>query len=49
MKQKELRRRDGKGGHKSYNEKIITNYFLDIAINKKPSTEYSWPINQYFL
>ena len=36
-------------GHKAYNEKIVTNYFLDIAINNKPSKEYSWPINQYFL
>jgi len=36
-------------GHKNYNEKIITNYFLDVAFNNKPSKDYSWPVNQYFL
>ena len=46
---KRIAKKGWERGHKSYNEKIITNYFLDIAINKKPSTEYSWPINQYFL
>ena len=46
---KRIAKKGWERGHKSYNEKIVTNYFLDIAINKKPSIEYSWPINQYFL
>ena len=46
---KRIAKKGWERGHKNYNEKIVTNYFLDIAINKKPSTEYSWPINQYFL
>ncbi len=46
---KRIAKKGWERGHKNYNEKIVTNYFLDIAINKKPSIEYSWPINQYFL
>ncbi len=46
---KRIAKKGWERGHKSYNEKIVTNYFLDIAINNKPSMEYSWPINQYFL
>ena len=46
---KRIAKKGWERGHKSYNEKIVTNYFLDIAINNKPSIEYSWPINQYFL
>ena len=35
-------------GHNDYNEKIVTSYFLDIAFNRKPTKDYSWPIFQYF-
>ena len=35
-------------GHKFYNEKIVTNYFLEIALKNKPESEYGWPIHQYF-
>ncbi len=35
-------------GHKFYNEKIITNYFLEIAFKNKPESDYGWPIHQYF-
>ena len=34
-------------GHKNYNEKIVTNYFLDTTYNKKPLKEYNWPIHQF--
>ena len=36
-------------GHSNYNERIVTEYFIDIAFNKFPTKEYSWPINQFFL
>ena len=36
-------------GHKNYNEKIITNYFLDVTFNKKILGNYNWPIHQYFI
>ena len=45
---KEVAKKGWNRGHINYNEKIITNYFLDIAFNKKPTREYSWPIHQYF-
>ena len=35
-------------GHKDYNERIVTNYFLDIAFNNKPTKDYSWPIHQFY-
>ena len=35
-------------GHKYYNEKIVTNYFLEIAFKNKPESDYGWPIHQYF-
>ena len=34
-------------GHKYYNEKIITNYFLDVVFNGKPMKEYNWPVHFY--
>ena len=34
-------------GHKNYNEKIVTNYFLDTTYNKRPLNEYNWPIHQF--
>ncbi len=46
---KRIAKKGWERGHKNYNEKIVTNYFLDIAFNNKPSIDYSWPINQYFL
>tara|TARA_A100001015_G_scaffold287225_1_gene356768 strand:+ start:181 stop:666 length:486 start_codon:yes stop_codon:yes gene_type:complete len=36
-------------GHSNYNERIVTEYFIDIAFNKIPTKEYSWPIHQFFL
>ncbi len=35
-------------GHRNYNERIITNYFLDIAFNGSPKNDYTWPIHQFF-
>ncbi len=35
-------------GHKFYNEKIVTKYFLEIAFKNKPESDYGWPIHQYF-
>ena len=35
-------------GHNDYNEKIVTSYFLDIAFNRKPTKDSSWPVFQYF-
>ncbi len=35
-------------GHNNYNEKIVTEYFLDIALNNKPTRDYPWPVNQFF-
>ena len=35
-------------GHKLYNEKIVTKYFLEIAFKNKPESDYGWPIHQYF-
>ena len=46
---KRIAKKGWERGHKNYNEKIVTNYFLDIAFNNKPSNDYSWPIIQYFL
>ena len=45
---KKIAKRGWKRGHKDYNERIITSYFLDIAFNKKPTLDYSWPIHQFF-
>ena len=50
-KQNEVRRiaKNGwKRGHKFYNERIVTNYFLEIAFKNKPESDYGWPIHQYF-
>ena len=33
---------------KFYNEKIVTNYFLEIAFKNKAEGDYGWPIHQYF-
>ena len=35
-------------GHKNYNERIVTSYFLDIAFNNKPTKDYSWPVHQFY-
>ena len=45
---KKIAKRGWERGHKDYNEKIITNFFLDTAFNKKAKGEYNWPIHQYF-
>ena len=34
-------------GHKYYNERVITNYFLDIAFNGKAIKNYNWPLHTY--
>ncbi len=34
-------------GHKCYNEKIITKYFIDIAFNGKATKEYNWPLHTF--
>ena len=47
-KAKRIAKKGWERGHKDYNEKIITNYFLDIAFNKKPTRDYSWPVHQYY-
>ena len=45
---KRIAKKGWERGHKDYNERIVTNYFLDIALHKKPTKEYSWPVNQFF-
>lgn len=45
---KRIAKRGWEKGHKNYNEKIITSYFLDVAFNSKITNEYGWPINQFF-
>ena len=45
---KKIAKKGWERGHKNYNEKIITNYFLDVAFNIKPTKDYSWPVNQFF-
>ncbi|MDC3085929.1 glycosyltransferase [Pelagibacteraceae bacterium] len=35
-------------GHKAYNEKIVTKYFLEIVFKNKPESDYVWPIHHYF-
>ena len=35
-------------GHKYFNEKIVTRYFLEVAFKNKPISDYNWPIHQYF-
>ena len=45
---KRIAKKGWKRGHNNYNEKIITNYFLDVAFNIRPTKDYSWPINQFF-
>ena len=45
---KRIAKKGWERGHKDYNERIITNYFLDIALNNKPTQDYSWPIHQFY-
>ena len=42
-KTKEIAKKGWEKGHNNYNEKIITNYFLDITLNFKSTKDYSWP------
>ena len=44
---KRIAKRGWERGHKNYNEKIVTNYFLDIAFNEKPNKDYNWPLHTY--
>ena len=44
---KKIAKKGWERGHRDYNERIITAYFLDIAFNKKPTQDYSWPIHQF--
>ena len=44
---KEIAKKGWEKGHNNFNEKIITNYFLDIAINSNPTNEYSWPLHVF--
>ena len=45
---KRIAKKGWERGNKDYNERIITNYFLDIAFNNKPTKDYSWPIHQFY-
>ena len=45
---KKIAKKGWERGHKNYNEKIITNYFLDTVFNKKAEGDYNWPMHQYF-
>ena len=47
-KAKMIAKKGWERGHKNYNEKIVTNYFLDIAFNNKPTKDYNWPLHQYY-
>ncbi len=44
---KRIAKRGWERGHKNYNEKIVTNYFLDVAFNEKPIKDYNWPLHIY--
>ena len=41
---KSIAKKGWERGHKCYNEKIITKYFIDIAFNGKATKEYNWPL-----
>ena len=45
---KKIAKKGWQRGHRDYNERIITNYFLDSAFNNKPTQDYSWPIHQFY-
>ena len=42
-KTKEIAKKGWEKGHNNFNEKIITNYFLDITLNFKSTKDYGWP------
>ena len=42
-KTKEIAKKGWEKGHNNFNEKIITNYFLDITFNFKSTKDYGWP------
>jgi hypothetical protein len=46
---KKIAKNGWRKAHRDFNEKIVTNYFIDTVINTKPSIGmYNWPIQQYF-
>ena len=44
---KRIAKKGWERGHKCYNEKIITKYFIDIAFNGKATKEYNWPLHTF--
>ena len=44
---KKIAKKGWERGHKCYNEKIITKYFIDIAFNGKATEEYDWPLHTF--
>ena len=44
---KKIAKKGWERGHKYYNEKIITKYFIDIALNGKATQEYNWPLHTF--
>ena len=46
-KAKQIAKKGWEKGHNNFNEKVVTNYFVDIAINSRPTTEYSWPVHVF--
>ena len=47
-KVRNIAKRGWEKGHRYYNEKIVTRYFLEVAFKNKPISDYNWPIHQYF-
>ena len=47
-KAKKIAKKGWEKGHRDFNGKVITNYFIDTVINEKPLNTYNWPIHQYF-
>ncbi len=42
-KVREIAKKGWEKGHNNFNEKIVTDYFLDIAFNFKSTKDYGWP------
>ncbi len=44
---KQIAKKGWEKGHNNFNEKIVTDYFLDIALNSKSTKDYGWPENVF--
>ena len=46
-KVKQIAKKGWEKGHSYFNEKAVTNYFIDIAVNSNPTSDYGWPIHLF--